>query len=83
MSEQPTSLEAALRLVDQLRDALETRDVIGQAKGILMAAEAISADDAFLILVRASQRQNRKLRDIAADVVESTVGRRLADAGGR
>ncbi len=39
-----------------LREALESWDVIGQAKGILMAAEGISADQAFDALCRASQR---------------------------
>ncbi len=52
-----------------LREALETRTVIGQAQGILMARQGIGADDAFDILRRASQRTNRKLRDIAAELV--------------
>lgn len=55
----------------QLLDALETRDLIGQAKGILMAREACDAETAFDILRRASQRSNRKLRDLAADLIES------------
>jgi GAF domain-containing protein len=59
--------EAANR---HLREALETRDLIGQAKGILMARESISADLAFDVLRRASQRSNRKLREIAAEIVE-------------
>ena len=52
-----------------LQAALESRDVIGQAKGILMARESISADEAFDILRRASQRSGRKLRDIAAQLI--------------
>ncbi len=52
-----------------LREALETRTVIGQAQGILMARQKIGAEDAFDILRRASQRTNRKLRDIAAEMV--------------
>jgi GAF domain-containing protein len=54
-----------------LRDALESRDVIGQAKGILMARHGVSADQAFDDLRRASQRHGRKLGDVAADVVRS------------
>ena len=52
-----------------LREALETRTVIGQAQGMLMATEGITADEAFDILRRASQRTNRKLRDIATELV--------------
>lgn len=52
-----------------LEEALETRTVIGQAQGILMARESIGAADAFDILRRASQRTNRKLREIAAELV--------------
>jgi transcriptional regulator with GAF, ATPase, and Fis domain len=53
----------------RLRSSLETRGVIAQAKGILMASEDISGEAAFDILRRASQRTNRKLRDIATELV--------------
>ena len=52
-----------------LQEALETRDLIGQAKGILMERQHIDADRAFEILRRASQRSNVKLRDVAALIV--------------
>ncbi len=55
----------------QLTEALATRTIIGQAQGILMAAENISADEAFAVLRRASQRTHRKLRDVAAEIVAS------------
>jgi GAF domain-containing protein len=59
-----------------LRDALESRDVIGQAKGILMARYGVSADRAFEDLRRASQGNGRKLRDVAEEVVGSiSLGR--------
>ena len=74
-TEQPTTLEACHRLIAQLQEAVATRDVIGQAKGILMATESISADEAFAILSRASQRENRKLRDVAAEIVTNTSRR--------
>jgi AmiR/NasT family two-component response regulator len=55
-----------------LRAALLTRDVIGQAKGVLMERHQIGADAAFAMLVELSQHQNRKLRDIAAEIAEGT-----------
>ncbi|WP_346621285.1 GAF and ANTAR domain-containing protein [Blastococcus montanus] len=51
-----------------LRRGMTTRDVIGQAKGILMERHRITADQAFGVLARASQELNRKLADIAAEV---------------
>ena len=63
----------ATLLNDQLREALASRDVIGQAKGILMAREARTPDEAFDILRRGSQRQNRKLRDVAQDLVDANA----------
>ncbi len=63
------------RLGEQARNmqiAMETRAVIEQAKGVLMAQRQVDADEAFEILRDASQRYNRKLRDIAAGIVEST-----------
>ena len=50
---------------DHLRKAIESRDVIGQAKGILMQRRGVSADEAFGILRRASQGLNVKLADLA------------------
>ena len=58
------------QLAQQLQQAMESRAVIEQAKGILMAAQRCGPEAAFDILVRASQRQNRKLRAIASDIVE-------------
>lgn len=52
-----------------LRIALESRTMIGQAEGVLMARQDISADEAFDILRRTSQRSNRKVRDVAADII--------------
>jgi GAF domain-containing protein len=60
---------------DQLREALESRDLIGQAKGILMERETCDAEAAFVILRRASQRTNRKLREVAAELVAAVVER--------
>jgi hypothetical protein len=54
-----------------LRRALDSRDVIGQAKGLVMAQRRVTADEAFELLAAASQRLNVKVRDIAEQVVRS------------
>jgi hypothetical protein len=54
-----------------LHRGLSTRDVIGQAKGILMERQRLSAGDAFDLLRRASQRLNRKLVDVAEHLTET------------
>jgi hypothetical protein len=59
--------------VHQLEEALLSRDIIGQAKGILMEREGCTADEAFDMLRRVSQKMNRKLRDVAGDVVSDTA----------
>lgn len=59
---------AAGRRVIELGHALQTRDVIGQAKGILMERQHLTADQAFDILRRASQRLNRKLVEVADEL---------------
>jgi GAF domain-containing protein len=56
-------------LTENLKEALESRDVIGQAKGILMARRSCTPDAAFEALRKASQRRNIKLREIAEQVV--------------
>ncbi len=55
-----------------MRLAMESRAVIEQAKGVLMAQRHVDAEQAFEILREASQLYNRKLRDIALGIVEST-----------
>ena len=56
-----------------LRDALASRDVIGQAKGILMERYKVTAEEAFGILRRASQQLNVKLRAVATELAETGV----------
>jgi GAF domain-containing protein len=58
-------------LTEGLRAAIQSRETIGLAKGLIMAANKCSSDEAFHILVRASQRENVKLRDLAARIVET------------
>jgi len=55
---------------DHLRQAIEFRDLIGQAKGILMERYKLTADQSFQVLTRASNRGNRKLRDVAVELAE-------------
>jgi GAF domain-containing protein len=63
------------QLADQLAEALQSRGVIEQAKGILMGARGCSADEAFDMLVHLSQKSHRKLRDVASALVdEATTG---------
>jgi DNA-directed RNA polymerase specialized sigma24 family protein len=59
------------RRADNLNQALATREIIGQAQGILMERERITADQAFDILRRASQHLNIKLREVAQDLVDT------------
>lgn len=61
---------ATAREREHLQEALRSRDVIGQAKGILMTRGNIDEDRAFDILRQASQRMNIKLREVAARVVD-------------
>jgi GAF domain-containing protein len=70
--------DAHWQLGEQARNmglAMQSRAVIEQAKGVLMAQRHVDADQAFEILREASQRYNRKLRDIATGIVESTQQR--------
>jgi GAF domain-containing protein len=68
-------------LSENLTEAMKSRAVIEQAKGILMGQSNIDADAAFAMLVRVSQRQNQKLRDVAADLVTLHSGGPDAPAG--
>lgn len=63
---------AEAQRADQMHDALGNRDIIGQAKGILMERHGITADEAFSVLSRVSQAENIKVAEIA---------RRLAETG--
>lgn len=56
--------------IEQLRRAVESRDIIGQAKGMLMERFSIDADAAFDLLVKLSQRSNTPVAVIAQKIVE-------------
>ena len=61
-----------------LRRAVDNRDLIGQAKGILMERYRLTADQAFQALSRVSQQTNRKLVDIAEELTQTGA---VPDAG--
>ena len=61
-------------LIEQLRSSLNSRTVIDQALGIIMAREHCTQARAFAILRSASQNSNVKLREIAAAIVTSITG---------
>ncbi len=63
--------------IAQLRQALSSRTVIGQAQGMLMAFAACSADEAWQVLVEVSQRTNIKLREVATALVAAARGEEL------
>jgi transcriptional regulator with GAF, ATPase, and Fis domain len=64
-----------------LHAALNTREMIGQAQGILMERERVTADRAFDILRRASQHLNIKLRAVAQGLVETGERPDTGDVG--
>jgi GAF domain-containing protein len=61
----------ARELAGNLRRAIESRSVIDQAIGALMATRGLDADAAFQVLSRESQDTNTKLRDLAAQVLKT------------
>lgn len=62
---------AVERFNAQLREALDARDVIRRAEGILMARHRCSAEEAFDLLREDVEQSHKKLRDLAREVVES------------
>jgi hypothetical protein len=57
--------------IEHLKRGMDSRNLIGQAQGILMERYGITAEQAFSVLVRASTTRNIKLRDTAADLVDT------------
>jgi GAF domain-containing protein len=77
------SFAASTDLAHQMQQAMASRSVIDMAKGILMAQNGCSPDEAFTMLSQASQRSNRKLRDLARAIVDTTGGAAGKAATGR
>ena len=65
-----------------LEQKAESRDVIGRAKGLLMARSGVTDDEAFEMLKKASQRMNIKIRDIATRIAEQRPPEQEAPNGG-
>jgi transcriptional regulator with GAF, ATPase, and Fis domain len=64
---------ASRQLETDLRSAVDTRGMIGQAIGILVERHKIQPKQAFDLLVKASQKRHMKLRDLASYVIETGV----------
>ena len=69
-------LTSATRVAEELRSAMATRAVIEQAKGLLVARLGCTLERAFDLLAEQSQHTNRKLRDIAVELVQEAQGLR-------
>jgi GAF domain-containing protein len=63
------ALQDARDLAGNLQKAMEFRAVIEQAKGILIERHRLTAEQAFRMLVESSMHTNRKVRDVALDLV--------------
>ena len=63
--------QSAREMADNLQAALESRSVIDQAKGVLIERYKLTPDQAFQLLAQASMHANRKVRDIADDLVRT------------
>ena len=64
-------LQRQIDKTQQLHQAVNSRDMIGQAKGILMERHRLTAAQAFELLVRASSHTNRKLFDVADELTST------------
>jgi hypothetical protein len=69
-----TAYGQAQRTASQLKDAVVTRPVVDQAKGILMHALGCDADDALRRLRQESQRRHVKVTQVAAEIVAGAKG---------
>lgn len=65
----------AARREEGLEGKASSRDIIGMAKGLIMARQGVTSDEAFDVLRRASQRMNVKLREVAARMVDGSLDR--------
>ena len=70
-------LRAARAEIAQLKVAVDHRTVIGRAVGILMERYKLDAEAAFATLVRVSSTSNRRLYDLAKELIETGHARDL------
>jgi AmiR/NasT family two-component response regulator len=66
---EPITLDDALHLIEHLRRALETRETIGQAQGVLMERYGLDPDTAFAFLKRLSSTRETTIRDLSEQIV--------------
>jgi hypothetical protein len=66
----PADINDARQEIRELRQALESRSVIDQAKGLVRAWLCCDEDEAFQALTAASQHANVKLRVLATELVQ-------------
>jgi anti-anti-sigma factor len=77
---EPMDVDQELRLeVDQLRRAMRTRPAIDVARGIVMASFGLSAEDAWTVLVTASQNTNTKMHQLAEELTAAINGAPVPD----
>lgn len=69
------SHENARRLSDRLVEAMRSRDLVGIAKGIVMARDGVDEQAGFAALVARAQREHTSVHDVAAALVRSVVRR--------
>jgi DNA-binding response OmpR family regulator len=67
------AIDRARTTVGQLRRALQSNRATGTAVGIVMTRYDLDSERAFQVLVRASQQNNRKLSDIAEELIRTGV----------
>ena len=60
-------------LAEQLQTALNSRVLIEQAKGVLLALTSTSVDEAFRLMRDYSRRHRLPLRQVAAEVIARTI----------
>lgn len=60
-------------LAEQLQSALNSRVSIEQAKGIVAAQAEVEVDDAFALLREHARRNNRRLTEVAGDVIRRRI----------
>jgi GAF domain-containing protein len=73
------TLADAHRTNTELSEALQKRDLIGQAKGILLARGAVDDTEATAMLITAARHSKTKLHDVAAQLIASTTERTTLD----
>ncbi|MEH1057252.1 GAF and ANTAR domain-containing protein [Micromonospora sp. CPCC 206171] len=74
--------DSTATLARQMQEAMASRAVIEQAKGIIMGERRCTPAEAFAILAKVSQDSNRKVRDVAQALVDRAAGASRDDRAG-